>query len=70
MADSWDETNVTDIEICPDGRMHIFGASQEIMSLLQSIGWQDDRQRRQNERRRHAGGDQCRNQVVGRERAS
>ncbi len=41
--ESWDETNVTDIEIAADGRLHIFGASQEIMTLLQSLGWQDDR---------------------------
>ena len=52
MADSWDETDVTDIEICPDGRIHIFGASHEVMTLLQSLGWQDDRERRRLDRRR------------------
>lgn len=52
MADSWDETNVTDIEISPDGRIHIFGASREMMDILQSSGWQDDRERRRLNRRR------------------
>ncbi len=48
--ESWDETNVTEIEICPDGRIHVFGASQEMMAMLQSFGWQDDRARRLQDR--------------------
>jgi hypothetical protein len=70
MADSWDESYVTDIEICPDGRMHIFGASQEIIALLHCIGWQDDRERRRNERHRRTDAESCQQQLVVEERAS
>lgn len=37
-----DETSITDIEIGPDGRIYIFGASREILELLQDLGFADE----------------------------
>ncbi len=33
-----DEINLTELEIGPDGRIYIFGASGEILELLNKIG--------------------------------
>jgi hypothetical protein len=36
-----DETAVTDIELTPDGRIFLFGASRAILELLDSLGLGD-----------------------------
>jgi hypothetical protein len=33
-----DETGITEIEIAPNGRLYLFGASLEVLTLLQEIG--------------------------------
>ena len=35
--DAEDETNITDLELLPDGRIFIFGASLEVLQILESI---------------------------------
>jgi hypothetical protein len=37
-----DETNVTELEIAPDGRVYVFGASPEIMEILETLREQDE----------------------------
>jgi hypothetical protein len=32
-----DETNITDIELLPDGRVYVFGASAEILDVLDQL---------------------------------
>ena len=32
-----DETNVTDIELLPDGRIHVFGTSFEVLDVLDEM---------------------------------
>lgn len=33
-AASFSETNVTDIELMPDGRIYVFGTSREVLEVL------------------------------------
>lgn len=35
--DATDETNITDIELLPDGRICVFGTSQEVLELLDEL---------------------------------
>lgn len=35
--DADDETNITDLELLPDGRIFIFGASLEVLQILEGI---------------------------------
>lgn len=35
--DAEDETNVTDIELLPDGRICVFGASAEVLQVLDDL---------------------------------
>ncbi len=37
--EAFPESDVTDIEIAPDGRLFIFGASREVLELLAGIGF-------------------------------
>ena len=37
MASTDDETNITDIELLPDGRIFIFGASSEVLDVLSQL---------------------------------
>jgi hypothetical protein len=37
MAPHDDETNITDIELLPDGRIFIFGASSEVLEVLSQL---------------------------------
>jgi hypothetical protein len=32
-----DETNITDIELLPDGRVYVFGASAEVLDVLNQM---------------------------------
>lgn len=32
-----DETNITDLEIAPDGRVFVFGASPEVLRILDNL---------------------------------
>jgi hypothetical protein len=32
-----DETNITDIELLPDGRVYVFGASAEVLDVLDQL---------------------------------
>jgi hypothetical protein len=32
-----DETNITDIELLPDGRVYVFGASAEVLIVLDEL---------------------------------
>lgn len=36
-----DETAITDIEIGPDGRIYLFGASKSILELIHDLGLGD-----------------------------
>ena len=37
-----DETNITDIELLPDGRIYVFGTSLEVLEVLDKLqGGQD-----------------------------
>ena len=37
-----DETNITDIELLPDGRIYVFGTSLEVLDVLDELqGGQD-----------------------------
>jgi hypothetical protein len=36
-----DETGITEVEIAPNGRLYLFGASIEILNLLREIGLAD-----------------------------
>ena len=36
------ETNITEIELCSDGRIFIFGASYEVLRLLDDLALSDD----------------------------
>ena len=38
---SIESANITELEVAPDGRIYVFGASPEILELLQSIGFSD-----------------------------
>ena len=38
---SEDESSMTDIEIAPDGRVYIFGASRRVLELFREIGGND-----------------------------
>jgi len=38
-----DESNLTELEIGPDGRIYVFGASSEILELLDKIRFGDNR---------------------------
>ncbi len=37
-----DETTISEITIQPDGRLFVFGASEELLRLLAELGWADD----------------------------
>jgi hypothetical protein len=37
-GDLANESSVTDIEIAPDGRLFLFGASRELLELLLDVG--------------------------------
>lgn len=50
------ESNVTDIEIAPDGRLFVFGASREVIELLARIGFGGQQARRRFEAGRRDGG--------------
>jgi len=39
------ESDVTELEIAPDGRVFIFGASKEVMSILAELGSRDAQRR-------------------------
>ncbi len=39
---SEDETKITEIELTPDGRIFVFGASREVLSLLDDLGLGDE----------------------------
>ena len=39
------ESDVTELEIAPDGRVFIFGASKEVMSILAELGCRDAQRR-------------------------
>jgi len=41
--DAEDETNVTDIELLPDGRICVFGASAEVLTVLDQLQCGADR---------------------------
>jgi hypothetical protein len=45
-----DETNLTELEIGPDGRVYVFGASQEVLQILDALRKQDESIRRRLER--------------------
>ncbi len=38
---SVDETNLTEIELMPDGRIFLFGASRQILEILSDLGLDD-----------------------------
>ena len=38
---SIESANITELEVAPDGRIYVFGASPEILEILQSIGFSD-----------------------------
>ncbi len=40
--DADDETNITDLELLPDGRIFIFGASLEVLQILDGIQCSSD----------------------------
>ena len=40
--DADDETNITDLELLPDGRIFIFGASLEVLQILEGIQCSSD----------------------------
>jgi hypothetical protein len=42
-----DETNITDIELLPDGRVYVFGASAEVLAVLDELQCGSDSQIRQ-----------------------
>ena len=35
--DADEETNITDLELLPDGRIFVFGASREVLQILEDI---------------------------------
>ena len=37
-----DETNLTELEIGPDGRVYVFGASREVLQILDALRNQDE----------------------------
>lgn len=37
-AATCDETTMTELEIAPDGRIYVFGASAAILKVLESVG--------------------------------
>jgi hypothetical protein len=37
-----DETNLTELEIGPDGRVYVFGASPEVLQILDALRKQDE----------------------------
>ncbi|MBL8851317.1 MAG: hypothetical protein JNG89_16665 [Planctomycetaceae bacterium] len=39
------ESDVTELEIAPDGRVFIFGASRQVMSILAELGSRDAQRR-------------------------
>lgn len=54
--DADDETNITDIELLPDGRIYVFGTSVEVLDVLDELqGGQDEIVRR----RLHSPTDSC-----------
>jgi hypothetical protein len=45
-----DEMNLTELEIGPDGRVYVFGASQEVLQILDAIRNRDESIRQRLER--------------------
>jgi hypothetical protein len=43
--ETFPESDVTDIEIAPDGRLYLFGASREVIEILADIGVAEARRR-------------------------
>lgn len=43
--ETFPESDVTDIEIAPDGRLYLFGASRELIEVLADIGVAEARRR-------------------------
>jgi hypothetical protein len=43
--ETFPESDVTDIELSPDGRLYIFGASREVIEILAEIGVADAQRR-------------------------
>ncbi|MCC7083403.1 MAG: hypothetical protein IT427_00170 [Pirellulales bacterium] len=37
-----DETNMTELEIGPDGRVYVFGASPEVLKILENLRVEDE----------------------------
>ena len=60
------ETNVTDIELTQDGRIFVFGASAEVLSLLDELGLSDEALR---SRIRHLSGPDQHEAAAGHRRA-
>lgn len=48
------ETNVTDIELMPDGRIFVFGTSWEVLEVLSGMRTKDDRLLKARRDARHA----------------
>ena len=40
--DANDELNITELELLPDGRVFVFGASREVLSILNEIQCSSD----------------------------
>ena len=52
LAPNTDETNVTELEIGPDGRIYVFGASVKVLEILESLREHDDAMLKRLERSR------------------
>jgi len=49
-----DETNITDIEVLPDGRIYVFGTSREVLDVLDELQCGHDETVRRRLRRQAA----------------